>query len=199
MGTREEAARHSIDRLIAAARQAFAAQGYTDASMDALCASAGLTRGALYHHFGGKKGLLDAVVLQIDREIGERLWAEHARHDEPWTAFKATCAAYLSMALEPEIQRVYLRDANAVLGGRLREIDAGSSLGASIELVQDLMARHLLPQTDPETLARLVNGALLEAALWIAESPDPPSTHHRALAGLDALLEGLRAGAGALR
>ena len=60
-------------KLIAAARKAFAQHGYAQASMDELTAQAGLTRGALYHHFGGKPGLLAAVVAQMDAEMDERL------------------------------------------------------------------------------------------------------------------------------
>lgn len=62
-------------KLIDAARRAFADNGYAGASMDDLTASAGLTRGALYHHFGDKKGLLAAVVQQIDDEMNLRLGA----------------------------------------------------------------------------------------------------------------------------
>ena len=54
------------NKLLEAARQAFGAVGYAQTSMDELTASAGLTRGALYHHFGDKKGLLQAVVRQLD-------------------------------------------------------------------------------------------------------------------------------------
>ncbi len=62
-------------KLIDAARRAFTDNGYAGASMDELTASAGLTRGALYHHFGDKKGLLAAVVQQIDDEMNLRLTA----------------------------------------------------------------------------------------------------------------------------
>ena len=61
--------------LLATARKAFGEQGYADASMDDLTAQVGLTRGALYHHFGDKQGLLAAVVEQIDAEVDERLKA----------------------------------------------------------------------------------------------------------------------------
>ena len=65
-------------KLVAAARDAFGRQGYAQASMDELTASAGLTRGALYHHFGGKQGLLAAVVAQMDAEMDARLEQELA-------------------------------------------------------------------------------------------------------------------------
>ncbi|WP_250158678.1 TetR/AcrR family transcriptional regulator, partial [Pseudomonas aeruginosa] len=106
-------------KLIDAARRAFADNGYAGASMDELTASAGLTRGALYHHFGDKKGLLAAVVQQIDDEMNLRLGAILAAGEDLWSGFRAYNRAYLEMALEAEIQRIVLRDAPAILGRAL--------------------------------------------------------------------------------
>lgn len=95
-------------RLIASARQAFARLGYAKTSMDDLTAEAGLTRGALYHHFGDKQGLLAAVVEQIDSEMDERLDAISAAATDPWQGFAQRCRAYLEMAQEAEIRRIVL-------------------------------------------------------------------------------------------
>ncbi|TIM80634.1 MAG: helix-turn-helix transcriptional regulator, partial [Mesorhizobium sp.] len=74
---------------------------------------AGLTRGALYHHFGDKKGLLQAVIAEIDAEMLARLKIVSARADTLWQGFVDECTAYTEMALEPEIQRIVLRDGPA--------------------------------------------------------------------------------------
>ncbi len=103
-------------KLIRAARTAFAAKGYAAASMDDLTAEAGLTRGALYHNFGDKKGLLQAVIDQIDAEMLVRLRAAQERAKTPWLGFLDANIAYIEMALEPEIQRIMLLDGPAVLG-----------------------------------------------------------------------------------
>lgn len=92
-------------RLLASARHAFAVQGFAKTSMDDFTARAGLTRGALYHHFGDKKGLLAAVVAQLDSEMDERLQQISARAENPWDGFCERCRAYLRMAQDPEIQR----------------------------------------------------------------------------------------------
>lgn len=180
-------------RLVSAARKAFAEQGYAETSMDALCAEAGLTRGALYHHFGGKEGLLEAVVRQIDAEMSARIEAVYDAIPDPWDAFKDCCKAYLSMALEPEIQRIMLRDAPAVLGQRFRDIDEETAVAAIMEALEDLIGQGRLRRADPEALARLINGALVDGALWIAGSLDPEMARDRAVEGLDLLLEGLAA------
>ncbi len=178
-------------KLVAAARAAFRAEGYAAASMDALCAEAGVTRGALYHHFGGKEGLLEAVVRQIDAEIGARLDAEEARHDDPWDGFRACCHLWLEQALDPEIQRIYLRDAPAVIGPRLREMDETSAVAPIRDALADLMASGRVATTDAEALARMINGALIEAAMWVAASPRPDEALARAHAATDTLLRGL--------
>ncbi|MFP8913850.1 TetR/AcrR family transcriptional regulator, partial [Pseudomonas aeruginosa] len=91
-------------KLIDAARRAFADNGYAGASMDELTASAGLTRGALYHHFGDKKGLLAAVVQQIDDEMNLRLGAILAAGEDLWSGFRAYNRAYRAMDMGAEIQ-----------------------------------------------------------------------------------------------
>ena len=189
--TRQQMSAETTARLVAAARRAFAEHGYGDTSMDALCAEAGVTRGALYHHFGGKEGLLEAVVRQIDCEIGERLTAEERRHDDPWDAFRACCRLWLDQALNAEVQRILLRDAPAVLGQRLREIDEASSITPLRDALANLMASGRIAPSDPEAMARLVNGALIDAALWIASSDDPAPTLSRARHAVDVLLAGL--------
>jgi AcrR family transcriptional regulator len=178
-------------RLVAAARAAFRAEGYAAASMDALCAEAGVTRGALYHHFGGKEGLLEAVVRQIDAEIGARLDAEEERHADPWEGFRACCHLWLEQALDPEVQRIYLRDAQAVIGPRLREMDETSAIAPIRDSLAALMASGRVVTTDAEALARLINGALVEAAMWVAASPRPDEALARAHAATDTLLRGL--------
>jgi AcrR family transcriptional regulator len=100
-------------KLMQAARKAFAEKGYAAASMDDLTAEAGLTRGALYHNFGDKRGLLQAVVDQIDAEMAARARAVASKAGNAWEGLLAEGAAYIEMALEPEVQRIVLLDDNA--------------------------------------------------------------------------------------
>ena len=179
--------------LIAAARRSFATVGYAATSMDALCAEAGLTRGALYHHFGGKDGLLEAVVRQMDGEMTARLQAVWKRHEDPFDSFKACCLAYFDLALDAEIQRIVFRDAPAVLGQRLRDIDAEGSIAPIVEALDGLMASGRLRRTHPEALARMLNGAMIDAVLWIAGSDNQAEAVKGASDAVVLLLDGLAA------
>ncbi|MEG0860681.1 MAG: TetR/AcrR family transcriptional regulator [Pseudomonas sp.] len=177
--------------LLKTARQVFSERGYADTSMDDLTALASLTRGALYHHFGDKKGLLAAVVEQIDAEMDARLQAISDSTENTWEAFSNRCRVYLEMAQEPEIQRIVLRDARAVLGNPPAHVQRHcvASLQAMLE---QLMHQGIVMQADPEALAIIVYGGLCEAAFWIAEAEPGANRLLSALGALELLLKGIR-------
>ena len=181
-------------KLIASARQAFASQGYGNTSMDDFTAQVGLTRGALYHHFGDKKGLLAAVVAQLDSEADSRLDAICAAASDPWTGFQQRCTAYLQMAQEPEIQQILLLDAPAVLGEMTLSLQL-DCIATLTGLLQQLIDEHYIPPAPAESLARLINGSLVHAALWIARDETPGDRLDGALQALEIMLQGLRNGA----
>ncbi len=178
-------------KLLAAGRAAFGSVGYADASMDDFTAEAGLTRGALYHHFGDKKGLLQAVIAQIDAEMSERLRIIAASAPDPWQGFVDENIAYIEMAVEPEIRRIVMRDGPAVLGDPSTwpsQTECIRSMTASLER---LKAEGYIIDVDPEGVARLLSGAGLHAAQWIANADDPAATSKRAVQAFRTLLDGL--------
>ncbi|WP_208758211.1 TetR/AcrR family transcriptional regulator [Rhizobium glycinendophyticum] len=178
-------------RLLAAARRAFAEKGYAAASMDALTAEAGLTRGALYHNFGDKRGLFAAVVEQIDTEMAARAKASGAAAGEGFDALLSEGAAYIDMALDPEVQRIVLLDGPAVLGDPSGWPSQNSCLKVTREAVEGLMAEGVLKPVDAEAAARLISGAALNAAMWVAASAEPERVLPRAKEAFRALAEGL--------
>lgn len=192
MATRAEMVEATRTRLIAAARSAFAANGYAGASMDELTAEAGLTRGALYHNFGDKKGLLQAVIDQIDAEILVRMRQAAERANDPWDAFVNEGVAYIEMAVEPEIQRIMLLDGPAVLGDPSRWENQTACLRTTTATIQALIEAGTVKPVDAEAAARLVNGAALNAALWIAAADRPETVRDRALKAFRLLISGLR-------
>ena len=180
-------------KLIAAARRAFGTIGYANASMDDFTAEAGLTRGALYHHFGDKKGLLQAVIQQIDTEMTARLHKISAKAPTRWQAFVDECVAYIEMALEPEIQQIMFRDGTAILGDISQWPSANGCIRALADGLRRLQADgEISADIDIEVTARLINGASAHAALWIANSDDPQETSRRAVAGFRTLLDRLK-------
>ena len=178
-------------KLIQAARKAFATKGYAAASMDDLTAEAGLTRGALYHNFGDKKGLLQAVIDQIDAEMMARMRAVQDRAETRWLGFLAVGVAYIEMALEPEIQRIMLLDGPAVLGDPSLWPNQTACLRTTTQSIQALIDEGTVKPMDAEAAARLINGAALNASLWIAAADDPHAVFAKAVEAFRYLAVGL--------
>ena len=178
-------------KLIAAGRKAFAAKGYAGTAMADLTADAELTRGALYHHFGGKKGLLEAVIAQIDEESSKRLQFIVEQADTPWDGFVEESVAWVELALEPEIRRIVLLDGPAVLGDSARWTSQGACLVSTQRSIEFLIDQNVIKRVDAEATAYLVNGAALNVSLWIANADDPRAASEKAIASFRALLLGL--------
>lgn len=189
---RKEMIAETRAKLIAAARHAFGTIGYAEASMDDFTASAGLTRGALYHHFGDKKGLLQAVIAEIDGEMAVRVNEVASKAPTRWQHFVDECTTYIEMALEPEIQRIMFRDGPAVLGDPAQWPNANACTASMTEHLTALQEDGVVvADIDPETAARLINGASSQAAQRIANSKDPEATSKKAIAAFKQLLKGL--------
>ena len=191
VGRRTQMVEDTRAKLVRAGRTAFAAKGYAAASMDDLTAEAGLTRGALYHNFGDKKGLLQAVIEQIDAEMMARLRLIQDRAETAWLGLLDESIAYIEMSLEPEIQRIMLLDGPAVLGDPSRWPNQTACLRATTQTIQALVDAGQVAPVDAEAAARLLNGAALSAALWIAAADDPHAVLPKAIAAFRQLALGL--------
>lgn len=178
-------------KLISAARKAFAEKGYAASSMDDLTADVGLTRGALYHNFGDKRGLLAAVVEQIDSEMALHAHKAGEAAGDDWLGLLAEGAAYIELALVPEVQRIVLLDGPAVLGDPSQWPSQSSCLQSTKSTVERLIAQGKLKQIDAEAAARLISGAALNAALWVAASAEPQEVLPKATEAFYALATGL--------
>jgi AcrR family transcriptional regulator len=179
--------------LMGAARELFTEHGYAAVSTEEIVGLAGVTRGALYHHFKDKKDLFRSVVEQLEQEVLERIAAVAFQHDDPWEQQVAALNAFLDVCLEPAVQQLTLTDAPSVLGiEEWREIEATYGLAlvrAGLELV---MNAGLIEEQPIEPLAHLMLGALGEAGLVIARADDPKAARAEVGASVERLLAGLR-------
>ena len=164
--------------LIAAARRLFTEKGYDAVSAEEIVREAGVTRGALYHHFGGKAQLLEAVYERLEAESTERVARVvlGSELESPVEAMKAGIEAFLDECAEPELQRIALHDAPAVLGwDRWREIAAANGLGLIEASLAAAIESGEIRQLPVKPTAHLLMGALDEAAMLVARSDDPAS------------------------
>lgn len=180
-------------KLVTAARKAFGTVGYAEASMDDFTAEAGLTRGALYHHFGDKKGLLEAVIAEIDAEMSARMNAATRKAPSRWQGFVDECVTYVEMALDPEIQRIILRDGPAVLGDPSRWPSQNACIRNMAATLEKLVEEGTLRTVDAKATAHLLNGTMLYASLLIANAKDQRQALQEAVRALTLMLDGLLA------
>ncbi|MGL4236203.1 TetR/AcrR family transcriptional regulator, partial [Tabrizicola sp.] len=173
------------------AHRAFADRGFAEVSLDALAAEAGVTRGALHHHFTNKAGLFEAVLRQMDAEIGAELDAAWDSALPSWTAWRACFHQYLDAVLRPDRLRLFFLEGPAILGAQAFDLLLNSGLAEVVEGLSDPGVQMALTVADAEAMAITLNGAVLNLALWVAEAPDQPDRKARAHRMLDALFDGL--------
>src|SRR5688500_13324807 len=163
-----ERTRATRAKLLTVARVRFARDGFAGVSAEELVRAAGLTRGALYHQFGGKDGLLLAVYEDMQREIATRIDAAAATATDVWEALRLGCRAFLDACVDPEVQRIVLLDAPAVLGWeRWRAVDSAQGFVLLAGGLRDAIAAGALPAQPVEPLVHLLSGAINEAGMWI--------------------------------
>jgi AcrR family transcriptional regulator len=191
--SQQERTRATRAALIAAARTLFAQRGYAAVPAEEIVAAAGLTRGALQHHFGDKKELFRAVFEQLESEIPGRVAAAIAGAPDSWAAATAGLSAFLDACQEPEIQQIALTDAPAVLGwADWRAVEARHGLGLIKAGLEQAMTDGVIARQPVDVLAHLVLSAVIEAALLIAHASDRDTARADAERALRALLDGLR-------
>ncbi|WP_235919333.1 TetR/AcrR family transcriptional regulator [Aureimonas psammosilenae] len=190
---RSETMEQNRAKLLQAARRAFGAKGFAAASMDDLTAEAGLTRGALYHNFGDKKGLLAAVVAEVDGEMAARAHDAAAAAPNGWEALLAEGSAYIEMALDPQIRRIVLLDGPAFLGDPSTWPSQNACLELTKQAVAGLVTEGVMKRVDVEAAARLLSGAALNAALWVAASDDPSAVLPKAVEAFRTMAAGFLA------
>lgn len=189
---RKERGRATRERLLEAGREQFGAHGYEGASLDAILDTAGVKRGALYHHFESKQELFDAV---LDREvalIAGRIAKEAGKAADPVESLRIGCRTWLRMALDPEVQRIVLLDPPSVVGWtRWRELDELHTLGGLRRNLELIAEQGRLADGDVDLFAHMLLASLSEAALLIARAEKPRSALRAGEAAVETLLAGL--------
>lgn len=160
--------------VLKAARESFAAHGFAGTSTTAITAAAGVTRGALYHHFTDKTDLFRSVFVEIEHELNETVLAAALAESDLLGAFVAGCAAWLDFAVRPDYQRIAVVEAPAVLGAaEWHAIDAGIGLASMEAGLAALAQEGVLPRRPSRALAVLLFGALTDAGLALARGDGP--------------------------
>jgi AcrR family transcriptional regulator len=194
--TQAERAAETREALIAAARPLFAAHGFADAALETIVRAAGVTRGALYHHFADKTELFAAVFERVEGEVATRMGEAIAADDEadPVEVMRLGAGFWLDACSDPEIQRIVLVDAPAVLGWtRWTEIGNRYNIGLVRALLTNAIETGRIPPQPIEATALTMLGAMREATLYVARAEDHDQARQEAGAVMDRLIHALNA------
>jgi AcrR family transcriptional regulator len=181
--------------LVQAGRRLFVRRGFDDTSSEDIVRAAGVTRGALYHHFGGKPGLFREVVEQMMRAAHEQLARSVAgRGGDALAMLEYGVRSFLRICVEPGFHRVLLVDAPTVLGWQdWRALDLRYGVGLLRQGLRAAVAAGQLAVPDVDIASHLLAGALIDGAMLIASGPDDRSLRRCVETSVLALLRGLRA------
>src|SRR6516162_6638653 len=184
---RSEATRQ---RLVAAARELFGARGYAGVGTEEIVRAAGVSRGALYHQFRDKADLFAAVAEQIEAEIAGRIAADASgAAADPAAALRIGARLFLDACAEPDVERIILLDAPAVLGWEAwRDLAGRYGLGLVQLALQTAMDAGAIVPQPVIPLAHVLVGAINECALYVARAEDPPAAREECAMVIDRIL-----------
>lgn len=180
------AAAQTARDVLEAASQLFAERGYAHVSLDDVAQAAGVTRGAVYHHYGNKAGLFSSLAAQLQARIAEVVVAAaEGVGEDPREQLRVGCHAFLDAITAQPAARVLLIDAPAMFDwDQWRRLDAENSM---VQLHHVLEELELSPDL-VEAMTVQLSGAMNEAALWIAQQPQQKAARQAAHRSLDRLL-----------
>jgi AcrR family transcriptional regulator len=191
-GNRVERGEITREALVGAARLLFGRDGFTSTSLDDIASAAGVTKGALYHHFQNKEELFRAVAESVKRDINTRL-SDLFIGSDAFTALEAGCFTILEAYLDPSVRQIVWADAPAVLSlsayrdiqGRYEQVFLRASLRRA-------MREGVIESLPLRPLTALLTGAIGEGCTFIAASPDPIVAREEVGHTMSRLLGGLR-------
>ena len=189
--SRKEMSEFSTKNLLLMARKHFAKYGFYESSMDTLCAEAGLTRGALYHNFKNKEGLLEDVIKQIDLEISDSLQQEWDKYDDPWEGLLTCSELSLKFFLKPDIYKIYHIESKKIFNKNNKYFSMQSNI-AQIEIaLKILIQNNTIKNCDTKIMSIMINSILVEAACWISNSNEPIKALEESILNYRIIMKGL--------
>ena len=189
-GAKSARAAATRQALVDAGRALFAEHGYAATPREEIVARAGVTRGALQHHFGDKQALFREVFEQVESDVVEAVaTAAMAAGADPLAELRAGCQAYLDAVLDPAVQRICAIDGPAVLPEDVRRaITDRYALGLVRSAVEGAIATGQIEAVPVEALARVLLAAVTAAAQFVATAPEPSEAREEAGRTVDLLL-----------
>jgi AcrR family transcriptional regulator len=179
--------------ILEVAMRRFGEAGFAAVTIDEIAAAAGVAKGAVYHHFASKEALFEAVFERASAQLALEIRDQSVGAKDVLARLVEGSRLYFEACAKPPYGRILLKEGPAVLGWeRWREIDTRYFLAMLPMALEAAMQAGLVAQQPPEPLARMLTGAVTEAAVACAASDDPAATGRAYFAALARLVDGLR-------
>lgn len=180
-------AARTAQRVLEFATALFAERGFREVSLADVALAAGVTRGAVYHHYGSKAKLFAAVAAHLQARVAEAVVAAaDAAGSSPTDQLRSGSHAFLDAITTGDAVRVLLIDAPAVIGWQeWRRLDAQNSATH----LSDALSSAGVPTDLLDATTAQLSGAMNEAALWIAQEDDSTHARVRSHVVLDRLID----------
>ncbi|SNT62073.1 transcriptional regulator, TetR family [Streptosporangium subroseum] len=189
--SQQERTRATTGALVAAARELFISDGFSATSLDAICARAGVTRGAFYHHFSNKEQIFREVYAADQKELAVVVRQAFQAQQDPWDGMSAGCRALLEASLEPAVRQITLVEAPGALDwAAMRDVQAGCKEQMRRGLAIAVEA-GCIPDRPLDPVTSLLYGGICESALDIARATDQRAALEDSLTELDLVLAGV--------
>jgi len=193
MTTQAERRAATREKLITAAREHFARNGFEDTHTGDILKQAGVSRGAMYHHFPSKRDVFEAVFQAVSDETIARSLKKGGRTQSPLEDLISTCLAWLQAARRPDVASILLDQGPQVLGWvRARDLEAEASLSLMTRALERAVDAGEVEVASVDLTARLLNALMAETAL-AALHRQPPISAAKQEAVIRQFIEGLRA------
>ncbi|HYZ90781.1 MAG TPA: TetR/AcrR family transcriptional regulator [Actinomycetota bacterium] len=193
-----ERSEHTRAALVRVARELFTEPGYAATPIEEVAERAGVTKGALYHHFRNKRDLFQAVFEEIEQELVTKvILAAGAAGDDVWKGMRLGVKAFLEASLDASVGRIVLIDGPSVLGwDAWKEIDDRYGFEIVRGSLQAAVDAGIIAKRPVDPLARLFLAALSEAAIQIARAPDQKRAMKEMTDAVQSLLDSMRVPSG---
>lgn len=190
--TKEESEK-TAQQILEIATEHFRERGFGGTDLVTVASDAGVTRGAVYHHYAGKKALFEAVVARLHTQLQNRIEAAAAETDGLWEQLITGCEAFIDAAIDPAVQQILLIEAPAVLGwDSWRSLDEATSFASLTDVLEMLEQAGEIRTGSTPAAARLLSGAMNEAVLWIASEANPDVARAQTIETLSLMVGSLR-------
>ncbi len=187
-----ESGRETAAKLIEAAKEIFSTKGYEATTTEEIVKYAGVTRGALYHHYKGKQDLFEVVFFKAYKDVVERIKSSRDAAKDPWEALLAIFYEFLNASVDPAIQKILMVEGPAVMGWKKwHEVDVRLGMKVLIDQISMLVDNGTIRYVPIDALAYIISGAANECALWILQSDNPKRSLAEAKAVTEELLGSL--------